>query len=89
MELVKVTRCCHRKSALAVYKGKGFTMEVYLRNNVPCKNLWGVLNIACYVTPTQSKYYNLSRNNNLSRNRSEFTSYADFRNYRKSLSVQS
>ena len=78
MALIKLQRAVFRKSAYAVYAFNLFKLEVYLRNNKPCKNEWGDFYLSCYVNPNSSS-------TDTEKERHEFFDYASFREYRKML----
>lgn len=78
MDLIKLVRSCHGKSAWATYSGVGFKLDVYIRHTIPCSIQYGKLNIVCYLKPTVC-------NNNIKKNRKEFSDYISFINYRNEL----
>lgn len=80
MELIRLQKSCHGKSAMATYAFTKHKMDVYLMNNVPCEAGWGETVISVYVKPNTVKggeYADVQH----------FTSYADFRKYRSTISV--
>lgn len=68
----------NKMGAWATYKFLGGSMDVYLRNNVPCKSIWGYLFVSCYIKPTGS-------NEDIDAERYTFESYSEFRKFRKNF----
>jgi hypothetical protein len=71
MELIKLKRSVHGKSAWGVYSFEGGTMDVYLQNNQSGKSEWGELSIVCHIKPKGKRV--------------DFSNYSDFRKFRATL----
>lgn len=78
MNLISLRISANKMGAWATYKFLGGRMDVYLRNNVPCKDVWGGLFVSCYVKPTGS-------NEDIDADRYEFESYSEFISFRKNF----
>ena len=69
MSITKLTRSVHRKSAFAEYSIGTYLLRVYLTHNKPGTNKWSEFGLVAYMGTK----------------RTEFTKYADFREYREML----
>lgn len=76
--IIKLIRCCHGRAAYAVYAFNLHKLYVYLRHNKPARKDWGDMYLSCYLHPNTPK-----TDNDVIE--SSFTSYAEFREYRKML----